>query len=144
MKNKWGKLGLNVICIGLLLGSLAACAEKENSGDMPSPVPVTPTELPNVTEPSPAPGMLEFESWEGVTVKSHGSLEAEAKIMGDGVRVVYTEDGFVLSFDGTDGYLELPKDTFAAITDGFTVAYRFRATDGKTATANRSQDMFNP
>ena len=93
-----------------------------------------PTAVPEVpAEPSPAPGELAMDSWEGVTVAGHGSKEAVAQIVGEGVQVEYLAGQYVLSFDGRDGYLELPKDIFAGVTDGFTVTYRYKATGGENA-----------
>ena len=147
----------------MLVGGLAACGGQTNNGEVLTVTPVPtltptstaepdntpvptkePTAAPDPTkepakepeptaEPSPAPGTLVFDSWDGVTVKSRGSKEAVAQIVGEGVTVGYTEGKYVLIFDGEEGYFELPKDVFAGVTDGFTVAYRYKTTKENTA-----------
>jgi len=151
MKRLWKKAVAAVLLGIVFMGAVAACGtgggkEGEQVPFTPAPKgeptkaanPTTeaePTEPPVPTaEPSPAPGKLTFDTWDGIVVDSHGTKEAVAQILGEGVEVVYgKEDGYVLSLEGKDGYFELPKEVFDGVTDGFTVRYRYKATGNQIA-----------
>ncbi|MBE5951990.1 MAG: hypothetical protein E7260_10425 [Lachnospiraceae bacterium] len=138
----------------LLMGALAACNSNGENGSETTTTPV-PTAEPTqaaeptktteptqaaeptagpVEEPTPAPGQLSFGSWDGVTVASHGERSEKAQIVGDGLCVGYVGGQYVLIFRGGDGYLELPKNLFAEVTDGFRLSYRYKSTGKSNAT----------
>ncbi len=147
MKKQVKRVGMGLLLLCLFAGSFAACGEgtgmetgtptptqatalTPEPTSEPTAVPTTepePTVTPEPTaEPSPAPGELVFDTWNGVTIDSHGTRDAVAQIVGDGVTVSYINGGYVLKFSGDDGYLELPKDVFEGVTEGFTVSYRYK------------------
>lgn len=136
---------LELACMAVCIGCFAACGGSQgNSQPTPTTEPteeveatLTPTTEPTKqpeaqADPSPLPGQLEMDSWDGVRF---ASVESEdfAQIVGKGVKVAYEDGRYVLAFEGKGGYLALPKDVFADVTEGFTIMYRYKATTDSTA-----------
>lgn len=159
---KNGKKLVAVLLIGVMMaGSFAACNGKESQGETPgptagvtsapseqtqnTPAPTSTTVPTPTTAPTAAPTQTpvvkeeapEFDSWDGIVAESTGSLNGQAKLVGEGIRVVPDENGnLVVKLSGRESYLELPKDIYALVSDGFSIAFRYQADATTDSTAN--------
>ncbi len=129
---------------GLLAGSmLIGCTTPGVNGGMPvpthTPAPTqgavqTPeptmapqeTLVPQVTQIPEDISLPKIWEWDGVTVTDRRNA-AVASLTGDGIYVEKEGKNAVLVSEGKDGYLELPENIWSDVSEGFTVAYRFKA-----------------
>lgn len=100
----------------LFITSLSACGKSGSEENQTTTAPEADI-LPSLT------------SWDGVSIRPHGTGEGTATLCGTGIRV--TSDvgraSNVLSFDGSSGILELPKDIWQTVTDAVTIAFSYKA-----------------
>lgn len=108
-------LGMVLIC------TTVGCGRNSETGNTTPTTDVSAT--PEVTQ-GPE-DIKKLSDYSGTTGKSTGSNQGKVVLWEKEVQPVFAEEIHMnsLSFEGGDGYLELPEDVFTSVTDGFTIAF---------------------
>lgn len=120
MKKKGLKVLALLLMCTMITGVLASCGNSKETEEKPQ----SSSEGTNSETDLSA-----IQDWDGVVAASRGQNSGNAKLVGSGISVVKDESqgSYVLRLEGKDGYLELPGDIWANVTDGFTIAYQYKA-----------------